>query len=51
MFILKNIVHEKKSLEKNLSSLIRRVIQLPSFAIFFISVVFSTVSKKLQVST
>ena len=40
LFILKNIVSEKWNLEKkNLSSLTRRVIQLPSSGIFSISVV------------
>ena len=47
MFILKNIVSEKWSLEKSLSSLIRRVIQL-QVLIFAISVVtcFRTVYQK-----
>ena len=39
VFILQNIIREKCSLEKSLSSLIRRVIQIPSSAIFSISVV------------
>ena len=39
LFILNNIVSEKCSSEKSMSRLIRRVIQLPSFAIFSVSVV------------
>ena len=39
LFVLKTIVSEKWSLEKSLSGLIRRVIQLPSSAFFSISVV------------
>ena len=35
VYLVKNIAREKWSLEKSLSSLIRRVIQLPSAAEFF----------------